>query len=68
MILQEDIGKILEDYNQMKLRIGMTASHSALDICDEQSKKDSRRWHIAKKAERSCIPNTFAHIVRRLEE
>ena len=34
MIQQEEIGKILDDYNQMKLRIGMTASHSALDICD----------------------------------
>ncbi len=34
MISQEDIGEILEDYDQLKLRIGMTASHSALDICD----------------------------------
>jgi len=34
MINQQDIGVILEDYDQMKLRIGMTASHSALDICD----------------------------------
>ncbi len=34
MISQEDIGEILKDYDQLKLRIGMTASHSALDICD----------------------------------
>ena len=34
MITQQDIGGILEDYDQLKLRIGMTASHSALDICD----------------------------------
>ncbi len=34
MIDQQDIGVILEDYDQLKLRIGMTASHSALDICD----------------------------------
>jgi len=34
MITQHDIGGILEDYDQLKLRIGMTASHSALDICD----------------------------------
>tara|TARA_B100000459_G_C8596362_1_gene209946 strand:+ start:1659 stop:2816 length:1158 start_codon:yes stop_codon:yes gene_type:complete len=34
MITQQDIGVILEDYDQLKLRIGMTASHSALDICD----------------------------------
>ena len=34
MINQQDIGVILEDYDQLKLRIGMTASHSALDICD----------------------------------
>ena len=34
MISQQNIGEILEDYDQLKLRIGMTASHSALDICD----------------------------------
>ena len=34
MIDQQDIRVILEDYDQLKLRIGMTASHSALDICD----------------------------------
>ena len=34
MINQQDISVILEDYDQLKLRIGMTASHSALDICD----------------------------------
>tara|TARA_Y100000589_G_scaffold34708_2_gene29066 strand:- start:962 stop:2119 length:1158 start_codon:yes stop_codon:yes gene_type:complete len=34
MIDQQDIGVILEEYDQLKLRIGMTASHSALDICD----------------------------------
>ena len=34
MITQQDIGVILEDYDQLKLRIGMTASHSALDICN----------------------------------
>jgi 5-formaminoimidazole-4-carboxamide-1-(beta)-D-ribofuranosyl 5'-monophosphate synthetase len=34
MISKTDISEILEDYDRMKLRIGMTASHSALDICD----------------------------------
>jgi len=34
MISKTDISGILEDYDRMKLRIGMTASHSALDICD----------------------------------
>ncbi|MEE2811500.1 MAG: formate--phosphoribosylaminoimidazolecarboxamide ligase family protein [Candidatus Thermoplasmatota archaeon] len=34
MIGQSDLQTILEDYDNLKLRIGMTASHSALDICD----------------------------------
>jgi 5-formaminoimidazole-4-carboxamide-1-(beta)-D-ribofuranosyl 5'-monophosphate synthetase len=34
MLSKEDIASIVEDYDRMKLRIGMTASHSALDICD----------------------------------
>ena len=34
MIEQSEIETILEDYDQLKLRIGMTASHSALDLCD----------------------------------
>lgn len=34
MISSDDIKAIIEDYDTMKLRIGMTASHSALDICD----------------------------------
>ena len=34
MIQQSEIKTILEDYDQLKLRIGMTASHSALDLCD----------------------------------
>lgn len=34
MIDRDAIKEILEDYDPLKLRIGMTASHSALDICD----------------------------------
>ncbi|MDP6869404.1 MAG: formate--phosphoribosylaminoimidazolecarboxamide ligase family protein [Candidatus Poseidoniaceae archaeon] len=34
MIDKDDINAIIEDYDSLKLRIGMTASHSALDICD----------------------------------
>jgi len=34
MIERNEIADILEDYERLKLRIGMTASHSALDICD----------------------------------
>ena len=34
MIDQSDIASIVEEYDRLKLRIGMTASHSALDICD----------------------------------
>ena len=34
MIDKDDIAKIVEEYDRLKLRIGMTASHSALDICD----------------------------------
>jgi len=34
MIEQSEIKTILEDYDQLRLRIGMTASHSALDLCD----------------------------------
>ena len=34
MIGSDEIQAILEEYDRLKLRIGMTASHSALDICD----------------------------------
>ena len=34
MIHRDEIAGIIEDYERLKLRIGMTASHSALDICD----------------------------------
>ena len=34
MIGHSDIASIVEEYDRLKLRIGMTASHSALDICD----------------------------------
>jgi 5-formaminoimidazole-4-carboxamide-1-(beta)-D-ribofuranosyl 5'-monophosphate synthetase len=34
MISADDIRAVIEEYDTMKLRIGMTASHSALDICD----------------------------------
>ncbi len=34
MINKNEIAEIVEDYERLKLRIGMTASHSALDICD----------------------------------
>ena len=34
MIGPSEIRGILEEYDRLKLRIGMTASHSALDICD----------------------------------
>ena len=34
MIGKSDIAAIVEEYDRLKLRIGMTASHSALDICD----------------------------------
>ena len=34
MIEKDEIAGIIEDYTRLKLRIGMTASHSALDICD----------------------------------
>ena len=34
MISPDDIRAVIEEYDTMKLRIGMTASHSALDICD----------------------------------
>tara|TARA_B110000116_G_scaffold270916_1_gene290217 strand:+ start:678 stop:1835 length:1158 start_codon:yes stop_codon:yes gene_type:complete len=34
LIESSDISEILNNYDRMKLRIGMTASHSALDICD----------------------------------
>ena len=34
MITRDDIAGIVEHYDRMKLRVGMTASHSALDICD----------------------------------
>ncbi len=34
MISKEAISEVVADYDSLKLRIGMTASHSALDICD----------------------------------
>lgn len=34
MITQEDIGKILQTYDEKSLMIGTIGSHSALDICD----------------------------------
>jgi len=34
MIEKDEIAGIIEDYERLKLRVGMTASHSALDICD----------------------------------
>ena len=49
MIGKADIAAIVENYDRLKLRIGMTASHSALDICDAPSKKAFQRWPTAKK-------------------
>ena len=34
MMGKDEIAGIIEDYERLKLRVGMTASHSALDICD----------------------------------
>ena len=34
MLETSDIQQVLSGYDRLKLRIGMTASHSALDICD----------------------------------
>lgn len=34
MIGKDEIASMIEDYDRLKLRVGMTASHSALDICD----------------------------------
>jgi len=34
MIGKDEIAGIIEDYDRLKLNVGMTASHSALDICD----------------------------------
>lgn len=34
MVSHDEIAAIIDDYDRLKLRIGMTASHSALDICD----------------------------------
>ena len=34
MIGKDEIASIIEDYDRLKLRVGMSASHSALDICD----------------------------------
>ena len=34
MIGKDAIAGMIEDYDRLKLRVGMTASHSALDICD----------------------------------
>ena len=34
MIERREIATILENYERLRLRIGVTASHSALDICD----------------------------------
>ena len=34
MINREEVAQIVDNYDRLKLRIGMTASHSALDICD----------------------------------
>ena len=34
MIGKDEIASIIDDYDRLKLRVGMTASHSALDICD----------------------------------
>ena len=34
MINRDEVAQIVDNYDRLKLRIGMTASHSALDICD----------------------------------
>ena len=34
MIEKNEIADIIDEYDRLKLRVGMTASHSALDICD----------------------------------
>lgn len=34
MLNRDEIAAVVEEYDRMKLRVGMTASHSALDICD----------------------------------
>ena len=49
MISKDEIAGIVEDYDRLKLRIGMTASHSALDICDGLLKRVSRLLLIVKK-------------------
>ena len=51
MIGKDEIAGMIEDYDRLKLRVGMTASHSALDICDGAIEKDSQPLHIVRKVE-----------------
>ena len=46
MLDRENIKEILEDYDPLKLRIGMVASHSALDICDGAIEEGLSLIHI----------------------
>ena len=58
MIGKDDIASIIEDYDRLKLRVGMTASHSALDICDGAIEEGFPTVAYCQKDEKKPIPTT----------
>ena len=59
MIGPSDIASIVEEYDRLKLRIGMTASHSALDICDGAIEEGFPTVAYCKKGRHKTYANYF---------
>ena len=59
MITKDEIAGIVEDYDRLKLRIGMTASHSALDICDGAIEEGFPTVAYCKKGRHKTYANYF---------
>ena len=59
MIQKDDIAQIVEEYDQLKLRIGMTASHSALDICDGAIEEEFPTVAYCKEGRHKTYANYF---------
>ena len=67
MIGKSDIAAIVDEYDRLKLRIGMTASHSALDICDGAIEEGFPPLRIAKKVVTRPMQTTSKPIAVRRE-
>ena len=68
MISRDKIAGIIEEYDRLKLRIGMTASHSALDICDGAIEEGFPLSPIVKKVDTRHMQITSKPTEQILEE